>query len=92
MLIDTRDIEVGSKLNIPGETPDQHRWVIVRGNHPEGLYVMYFTPPPMMTGPHYAVLPHSRTLAVHQYVDERAGTGQHYLDAHPDFTGRTGEI
>jgi hypothetical protein len=78
--VDSRTIDVGSQLNV-----DERHRVIVVDNQPDGLYVMWYTPEGM--GPFYATLPHCQ-LVQHHYIDERAGRGQHYMEFHPDFTGK----
>lgn len=87
MLKDSRNIDVGSRLDITGDF--DHRGVIVVGNDDNGLSVIWYTPDGV--GPHYATLPHAK-LHQTRYHDERGGEHQSFWDTHPDFTGAYGDV
>jgi hypothetical protein len=83
MLIDTRDVMIGCRIDTP------HRGLIVYGNDPSGISVLWFDR--QGRGPHFATLPHTKLFG-RIYHDERNGEHQSYHDTHPDFTGKTGEV
>lgn len=78
----TRDIDVGSRIDVGMETDG--RGVIVTANEPDGLSVIWYTP--LGHGPMHAVLPHGKVGAT-RYYDER-NVDKPYLETHPDFTGK----
>ena len=82
--ITTNEIEIGSRIDLPG-----YRGVIVAEVYPDGVRVVWFDD--MMRGPFSAILPHA-ALYKTRYHDERNGEHESYHDMHPDFTGKTGEI
>lgn len=86
MLTSTRDIDVGSRLDIGLQTDS--RGVIVTDNQPDGISVIWYDPRGM--GPYHAVLPHGKVGAV-RYHDER-NVDQHYMETNGDFTGKYGVI
>jgi hypothetical protein len=82
----TRDIDVGSRIDIGFATDG--RGVIVTSNEPDGLGVIWYTP--NGTGPHHAVLPHGKVGATRYFDERHADRG--YMETHPDFTGRYGDV
>jgi len=87
--VNSRDIDIGSRIDLPGSDGQPGRGVIVFDNQPDGLTVVWYDE--LMRGPYSAVLPHC-TLYTRHYHDERNGEHQSFYDVHPDFTGKTGEI
>lgn len=78
----TRDIEIGSRLDIPMDCDG--RGVIVTDNRPDGLSVIWYDR--LGQGPYHAVLPHGKVGAT-RYHDER-NVDQHYTETNADFTGK----